>query len=525
MSTFGENFTESELQALKTSRCLLDVVRATFFFHCTDAFLALCSLIAHGKNCASPNKKIRRAARQELFSKIAYETFPIKNHASIRLSYFEVVTGLQSLSDRWCKFSYDELLSLVFVLDTKNRGSLSSEEFEEFTELVEAAIYKDPSKHVEAFTALYESLRSNVIALAHDPNIHASLRDKLTALANRARYLQQTPLTMMYSLSEEHNHHCPNSVFVDLLVEMVAFVKQHHLKVEKTAVVDVITGPVIPAEQKHNSPPSSTPSRRNSLISSSSNSPGRANNSISNNISRVSSSDSAMLESQSLNGFTTPVKSGGLNGRRASVAGGASLSKEPAGSTRRSSVKTPSGNGSGSCGVGGSLTPTSASKSRRHSTSTISGASVGSFSSMLMKTESLSPKSDGATPAVDSTVETAPSATIKEEGQSVSHNVAPVIQPEIVAVEETLEPSTPVPAATAKLDAAVEADIASPVKTGVGAADVGVNVDLDQPKKALVVEKLKVWYSYGLFVWSIIVMYCHRNLERRRARLTEVSLR
>src|SRR5690242_4258620 len=108
---------QDNINNLLTSKNLLNILKATFVHPSKDPFLSFCSLLTFGKNASSPNKKIRKAARVEIFGKIAYETFPIKNHANIKLSYLEIATGLQSFSERWQQYTFDEILSVVMVID------------------------------------------------------------------------------------------------------------------------------------------------------------------------------------------------------------------------------------------------------------------------------------------------------------------------------------------------------------------------------------------------------------------------
>ncbi len=82
----SEELDQRDFDLLHQNTSLVNLLKTSLFYDSTDAYLSLCSLITFGKNSSSPSKKVKRSARIELFGKIAYETFPIKNHGNIKLS-------------------------------------------------------------------------------------------------------------------------------------------------------------------------------------------------------------------------------------------------------------------------------------------------------------------------------------------------------------------------------------------------------------------------------------------------------
>eukprot|EP01034_Spumella_vulgaris_P023953 gene23953-30237_t len=60
-----------------------------------------------------------------------------------------------------------------------------------------------------------------------DQSAASSLRRKLMVIANQARYLQQTPLTALWMVLEEHRHNCGNDLLTEFVENLAAFVKQH----------------------------------------------------------------------------------------------------------------------------------------------------------------------------------------------------------------------------------------------------------------------------------------------------------
>lgn len=159
------SFAVSRLESIVENPLCLARLKESLIYNGSDAFHHFCSLITRGKESSSPSRKRRKEAYLEIFaglvgltsSKIYEEKISLD---SIKASYYDVVIGLQSLSDRWLAYPTDELYSLVFLFDTNERGYIIWADFFEFLVGVHEAVNSDHTVNpTDAIESLYDDLR------------------------------------------------------------------------------------------------------------------------------------------------------------------------------------------------------------------------------------------------------------------------------------------------------------------------------------------------------------------------------
>ena len=135
-----------------------------FLDNAREPFYNLCDLISRGKCFSGPaSTSQRKSAAGRLFASFAgillnQEELPL----NVAISFPDICAGLQTLSEKWSQYTFDELLSVALLLDLSGEGSVSYEDFLNFVNLANDSLKQDPKKHRECFDTLYDCLAERI---------------------------------------------------------------------------------------------------------------------------------------------------------------------------------------------------------------------------------------------------------------------------------------------------------------------------------------------------------------------------
>jgi hypothetical protein len=222
-------FVVEELQALHATSNLADVLKICFMYGSEEAYLALCSIVAFGKDLASPSKRIKRDARLELYSRIVSVHFPNitqKQKVKKSLTYVEFALALQTFSDRWSQYPFDELISLAYIIDKEEVREINCAMFVKFIQEVELTVHTHPSNPQAGLEMYYAFRRGELYKLVMNTFESQQLRDKLGMVCYLASQFNLHPLTSLVELVITEGSELSTESVVGFVVQLAAAVNQ-----------------------------------------------------------------------------------------------------------------------------------------------------------------------------------------------------------------------------------------------------------------------------------------------------------
>lgn len=214
------HFNHEDQQQLLNQPNLPLILKLSFLYESSEPFVTFCFHCLYAKDMNSPNRRLKRQARIDLFMKLASALHPKRFKMKlevIRMNYTDLSFGLYHLGDKWKLFSIDELTSLaMLVIEKNNKNHISWTEFEALLDAIVLFHKDNPVKPKIGFQVLYENLRQSFFASALQSMemIDDAVRSKLVNLTLQARNYELFPLSMLMKFLESNAKFLSNDMLV-----------------------------------------------------------------------------------------------------------------------------------------------------------------------------------------------------------------------------------------------------------------------------------------------------------------------
>lgn len=162
-----KSFSRPELEKIIENPEGVRFIWYTFLDDARDPFHDLCDLLTRGKGFCDPSSMSqKRNAVSQLFASFAGITLNQINQEELpinsAISFADVTAGLQTITEKWSEYSSDVLQSVSLLLDLSGEGSVSYEDFLNFTQLANDSLRQDPENPRVCFDTFYDCLRERI---------------------------------------------------------------------------------------------------------------------------------------------------------------------------------------------------------------------------------------------------------------------------------------------------------------------------------------------------------------------------